>query len=124
MAETSGLFESLKRLTGTLVAIAHTRLELLSNDIEEARARVSRMLVYGCLALFCFGMAAVLLTAFIVACFWDTHRLLAAGGMFAFYILAGLLALNALRRLAKPRIFSGSLAELAKDRDGLASRHD
>ena len=33
-----GLFDSLKMLTATLIAIAHTRLELLSTKLEEARA--------------------------------------------------------------------------------------
>ena len=32
-----GLFDSLKELVGTLLAIAHTRLELFSTEIEKQR---------------------------------------------------------------------------------------
>jgi uncharacterized membrane protein YqjE len=35
-----GLLESLTILAGTLVTIAHTRLDLLSADLEEERARL------------------------------------------------------------------------------------
>ncbi len=39
-----GLFDSLKVLTATLIAIAHTRLELLSTELEEERVRLSPIL--------------------------------------------------------------------------------
>ncbi|MBS1132667.1 MAG: hypothetical protein H6R16_3669, partial [Proteobacteria bacterium] len=35
--ESKGLLESLTTLAATLVAIAHTRLDLLSSDLEEER---------------------------------------------------------------------------------------
>jgi len=40
-----GLLESLTTLAATLVAIAHTRLDLLSADVEEERAHVLSLLV-------------------------------------------------------------------------------
>lgn len=126
MPESHGLFDSLKRLASTLLAIVQTRFELLSNDIEEARLRVSQMLVYACVALFCLGLSVMLLTVFIVVLFWDTYRLQVLAGTSAFFFAAGVLMLNALRRLAleKPRLFAATLAELSRDRDRLASPHD
>jgi uncharacterized membrane protein YqjE len=122
MAESTGLMESLERLAGTLLAIFQTRLELLSNEMEEERVRIEQMLLYGSVALFFFGLAIMLLTAFIVVLFWDSHRLLVLGGFTALFFVAGLLVLNELRRLAKEKskLFSASLAELADDRDRLA----
>jgi uncharacterized membrane protein YqjE len=122
MAESTGLMESLERLAGTLLAIFQTRLELLSNEMEEERVRIEQMLLYGSVALFFFGLAIMLLTAFIVVLFWDSHRLLVLGGFTALFFVAGLLVLNELRRLAreKSKLFSASLAELADDRDRLA----
>jgi hypothetical protein len=38
-----GLFDSLKVLTATLIAIAHTRLELLSTELEEEWLRLSAL---------------------------------------------------------------------------------
>jgi uncharacterized membrane protein YqjE len=122
MAESTGLMESLERLAGTLLAIFQTRLELLSNEMEEERVRIEQMLLYGSVALFFFGLAIMLLTAFIVVLFWDSHRLLVLGGLAALFFVAGLLVLNELRRVAreKSKLFSASLAELADDRDRLA----
>lgn len=124
MAESTGLMESLKRLTGTLLAIFQTRLELLSNEMQEERLRIKQMLLYGSVALFFFGLAIMLLTAFIVVLFWDSYRLLVLGGFAALFFVAGLLVLNELRRVAreKSKLFSASLAELADDRDQLAPR--
>ena len=39
-----GLMESVKRLLSTLASIASTRLELLANELEEERLRLTQML--------------------------------------------------------------------------------
>src|SRR3989338_63840 len=124
MAESTGLMESLKRMAGTLLVILQTRLELLSNEMEEERLRIGQMLLYGSVALLFFGLAIVILTAFFVVLFWDSHRLLVLSGFTALYFVAGLLAWSALRRVAreKSKLFSDSLAELADDRNWLAPR--
>lgn len=122
MPESTGLIESSKRVAGTLLAILQTRLELLSNEIEEERLRVGQMLFYASITLFFFGLSIMLLTALVVVVFWDNHRLLVLGIFAALYFVAGLLLLNALRRAAeqKPVLFSASLAELTDDRNRLA----
>lgn len=122
MAESGGLMESLRRLADTLLAIFQTRIELLSNEIEEERLRIAQMLLYGSVALLFFGLAIIMLTVFFVVLFWDSNRMLVLGGFAALYFVAGLLVWNALRRMAreKSKLFSASLAELADDRDLLA----
>jgi len=114
--------ESLKRMAGTLLAIFQTRLELLSSEMEEERLNIGQMLLYGGIALFFFGLAILLLTIFIVVLLWDSYRLPVLGSFMALYFVAGLLAWNALRRVAreKSKLFSASLAALADDRDQLA----
>lgn len=116
--------ESLKRLAGTSLAILQTRLELLSNEVEEERLRIGQMLLYGSIALFFFGLAIMLVTAFIVVLFWDSQRLLVMGSLAVLYFMAGLLVWNALGRVVreKSRLFSASLAELASDRIRLTHR--
>lgn len=125
MSESAGLFESLKHLTATVLAVIQTRVELLSDEIAEERLRIGQMLVYACAALFSFGLAIMLFTVFIVVLCWDTHRLQVLGGSCAFFFLAALWAVLMLRRLArqKPKLFAASLAELSKDREQLAARH-
>lgn len=124
MAESGGLMESLQRMAETLLAILQTRLELLSSEIEEERLRIGQILLYGSIALFFSGLAIVLLMAFILALFWDDHRLLVLGGFAALFFVAGLLAWDTVRRVARerPKLFSVSLAELADDRDRLSAR--
>jgi uncharacterized membrane protein YqjE len=124
MPESSGLMESLKRMAGTLLAILRTRLELLSSEMEEERLNIGQMLLYGSIALFFFGLAIMLLTIFIVVLLWDNYRLPVLGSFIVVYFVAGLLAWNALRRVAreKSKLFSASLSALAEDRDQLAPR--
>ena len=119
-----GLFDSVKVLAGTLLAIAHTRLELLSTEIEEQRGWLSSMLVWTLVALFCAGVGVVLATLFVVMALWDTHRLLALGIPAILFLLgAGLAWLIVLSKArAKPRLFAASLGELSKDRKELTSR--
>jgi uncharacterized membrane protein YqjE len=119
-----GLLESLTILAGTLVAIAHTRLDLLSVDLEEERAHLFSLLALTLAALFCLGIGVVLATILLVVAFWDTHRLLALGALAGFYLVIGMgvwaFALHKAR--TKPRLFAASLSELFKDRQQLTSR--
>jgi uncharacterized membrane protein YqjE len=119
-----GLLESLTSLAATLVAIAHTRLELLSADLEEDRERYLSLLMWVLAALFCLGIGVVLVTILIVAAFWDTQRLLALGSLAGLFLAVGLVAwMFAMRKAkTKPRVFAVSLSELFKDRQQLDSR--
>ena len=122
--ESRGLLESLTTLAATLVAIAHTRLDLLSTDVEEERAQVLSLLVLALVALFCFGIGVVLAAILLVAAFWDTHRLLVLGSLAGFFLAAGMVAgAYAMHKArTKPRLFAASLSELLKDRQQLVSR--
>ena len=120
----AGLFDSVKALLATLVGTAHTRLELLSAELQEELARVAFLLLWGAVALFFAFLGIASLGLFVVIAVWDEHRLLAAGLLAGlFLLLAAVSAVVASRQIsAKPRPFDASLNELAKDRDELASR--
>ncbi|MGO9446715.1 MAG: phage holin family protein [Thiobacillaceae bacterium] len=119
-----GLFDSLKGLVAGLVAIAHTRLDLLATDLEEERERLTSVLVLMLVGLFCIGLGTLLLTLLLVVAFWDSHRLLVLAGLTAIFLAGGgtawAIALHKVK--TKPRLFAASLAELAKDRQQLATR--
>lgn len=122
MAEqTVGLMDSVKRLLGTLSGIVSTRLELLSNELQEERLYWMRILLLGVVALFCLGVAALLLTALIVVLFWEDHLIAALAGLSGFFFALGALLVSVMRSKArdKSKLFSASLAELSKDRDQL-----
>lgn len=122
-AAAGGLFESLKTLSASLIGIVHTRLELLSTDIAEEREHLIAFLLLALLALFCLGVGVLLLALLIVVAFWESHRLVALGGLTGLFLIAGAgmawLALHKAR--TRPRLFAASLAELSRDRQHLTS---
>lgn len=121
-----GLLGSAKRLLSTLTSIVSARLELLANEFQEERLRLTQMLFFAFAALFCFGMGVLLLTVFIVVLFWDDHRLAAIAVLGILFFAAGTLLTLLLRSKAGERsvLFSASLAELAKDRRHLDGMHE
>lgn len=122
----SGLLESIKNLSATLLAIGQTRLQLLSNDLEEERAWLTSMLAWTLIAFFCASLALILATLLIVIMFWDTYRLTALGIMTGIFMLGAGYAWRVVCNMArsKPRLFSASIAELSKDREHLAPSID
>ena len=112
-----GLFDSLKRMTATLLELAHLRLELISVEIEDQIAYAANILLWGIAAIF-FGTLTVLLLAFtIVVAFWDNHRLLAAGlvtGAFALIALGAILIVRA-RLQRRPRFLAATSEEFKRD---------
>jgi uncharacterized membrane protein YqjE len=119
-----GLFDSAKALLATLVGVVHTRLELLSTELQEEIGRVALMLLWGTVALAFVFLAIASLGLLILIAFWDDHRLLVAALLAASFLILALLAGFAARKqiAAKPRPFGSSLNELAKDREGLTQK--
>lgn len=120
-----GLFKSLANLFATIVAIVHTRLELLSTELQQEMHRVAGIVVWTLIAILSAGIGLFLGALVVIFVFWDTHRILASVavtvGFFAISLVAGLVLRAKLR--AKPPLLHDTLAELAKDRDQLLSRH-
>lgn len=119
-----GLFDSLKGLAVSLIGIAHTRLDLLSSDLEEEWAQLASLLILTQVALFCFGIGVLLATILIVAAFWDNYRFLVLTGLIGIFLISGGVAWGfALHKIrTKPRLFANSLNELSKDRRQLTPR--
>lgn len=120
----AGLAASLRRLFASLLEIVQTRLELVALEYEEERAWLRALLVYSMVAVFFFGIGAVLLTLFVILLFWDDHRLLAVGVVAAVYLVVASVAWALLRSKARkrPRFLSGTIGELAKDQAALRGK--
>jgi uncharacterized membrane protein YqjE len=116
-----GVFASLRRALGTLVALAHTRLDLLSTELEEQGERIVSVLLWGVAAVFVASSALLLCALALVVAFWDTHRVLVATGIAAASVVAAAVAVYGFvaRAKARPRLFQATLDELAKDHDRL-----
>jgi uncharacterized membrane protein YqjE len=118
-----GLLGSLRNLALTLVAMAQTRLELLSTEVKEEQLRLLQLLLGAFLAVFFFASGIIMLTLFVVVLFWDAHRVLVTILFAVLYLGVGAIFGLVVRRKAreKSKLFSASIAELAKDRQQLAS---
>ncbi|WP_409525086.1 phage holin family protein [Nitrincola sp. MINF-07-Sa-05] len=118
------MFASLKTLAGTLLGMVHTRLEMLSCDLEEELYHIISLMVLALAVLFCAGVGVILVTLFLVVAFWDTHRLLVLGSLAGFFLVGALaLWLFALHKVrTKERPFALSLSELQADRQQFEPR--
>lgn len=118
------LFDSVKAMASTLIAIIQTRAELLSTELEEERIRLTSILVWGFVALFCASLGVIFSSLLLVLALWDNNRLLAVGIPAGLFLSVAALALRMAisKARAKPRLFSASIAELSKDREQLTPR--
>ena len=120
--ELSGLIASLRRLGSTLVGIAQTRLELLSTEVEEERARLSAILLHAYATIACLSVGILLATLVFVLVWWDRNPVVAVAIPAFVFCAAGIWSLLRLRAALrrKPRVFAASIDELAKDRATLS----
>jgi uncharacterized membrane protein YqjE len=116
------LLSSIKNLAATGASIAQTRLELLSVDVQIARTKFISLLVMIIAALFFLFFGLVMLSLLIVIYSWETDRILAlsllTGGFLIIGLMLALLIMKSLRTM--PKLFEASIAEFAKDREGLS----
>ena len=111
------LFDSARRVVAGLLAIAQTRAELLTVELEEEAQRLFSYLLLSLVALFCFGLAILLAVLLIVVLYWDCNRVAVIACLTAFFGLAavviGLGVRNCYRN--KPRFLASTLDEISKD---------
>src|SRR4051812_26105915 len=124
-APAGGLIDTVRSFLAGWVAVAKTRVEIASAEIEEQREWLQFIMLLAVAAAFCLSLGVILLTLFVVVLVWDTAaRLPVLGAFAAIYLIAGIaLALVFRQRLkAKPRIFPTTAAELGKDYQSLQPR--
>ena len=122
-SQAGGLLDSVKALARSLLALGQTRLEILGSEIEEQRAILLREVLLAIIAAFCLGLGIVFAALFFVFLFWDNPALrLAVICIFALVFLAAGAVLMVMARAAgrdRPRTFSATAEELARDRETL-----
>lgn len=121
-----GLFASLQRLFATLLATVQTRVEIVATELEEERERIKQFIVLGVVALVFVSLGTVVLTIFATLWLWETLGIQALGVIGAVLLLAGAVVGGVVfaRERSRPRLFSTTLAELAKDGRALRGEHE
>jgi uncharacterized membrane protein YqjE len=112
-----GLFDSLRALIATLVAMAHTRVELFGTELEEEVRRIVTLVLGGVLVLALASVALVFGGLVVIAAYWDTHRVAATAGVAIGFIVLAAVAYLALRQRTRrrSRLLSSTLDELERD---------
>jgi uncharacterized membrane protein YqjE len=120
----TGLFASIERLFATILGLVRTRLELVSVELEEQVEYLITVLLWSIGGFFLAVVTTLLAALTIIIGFWETHRLLAAALVTAAFALTSVCIYWRIRSLliARPRLFSGSLAELDDDTKALDGR--
>jgi uncharacterized membrane protein YqjE len=120
----TGLFHSLSKLLATLFAVAQTRLELLTTEVQEEIQRATALLIWGSIALLSAGIGIFFVGITIILAFWDTHRLPAALAVTA--VVLGICVVSivilSIKIRGRVRLLHATRSELAKDREQLSAR--
>ncbi len=112
----NGFFANLQSLTISLMAMLHTRMELLGNEVEVEKLRILRMLLLAQALMFSACVAALLVVALLTLWLWEQR--LGVLGLFACIFLAcAVLAYRALMQMAnRPESsFAATFDELRED---------
>ena len=121
---TAGLFQSFSNFAATLIAIGHTRLQLLTTELQEEVRQVGGILLWAFVAAFTALLGLFLGALVFIFAFWDTHRIAASLAMIAMFVGIAIFAALVLRKKLREKspMLDDTLAELAKDRDNLRAR--
>lgn len=112
----SGTWSAAKAKAGTLLAIGHSRLQLLGNELEVGRITAMRQLVLAQALVFCIGLGVLLSVVGLALLFWE-QRLVVVGLAASLFWGLGVYFYVSLRHADKKTepLFSASLAELQED---------
>lgn len=116
-----GIFDSLRALLDSVVAILHNRSELFTAEAAEEVSRLVRVLLWSLAAVFATIIAATFVAFMVLLVAPPAYRALTAAALALVFLAFAAFALRAIRRVAraKPRPFDASLQELEKDLERL-----
>lgn len=117
----TGLFASVRDLLATALAIAQTRLELVSTEIEEELHRVAEILLWTFVVIFFAGITVLMFAFVVVIAWWEEHRLLAAALTALLFLAITAVALFVVlaKARARPKLLEATIGEIQRDRDVL-----
>jgi uncharacterized membrane protein YqjE len=124
-ASGGGPFAALKNIPISLLAMAHTRLQLLGNEILTEKHRALRELTLVLAMVACAGLGVLLVVGLAVILLWD-QRVWVLSGLIVLFLGAALVCFAKLSRSTRSLdgVFAGSLAELQEDLRQLKAASD
>lgn len=115
-----------RRILATLVEMLHTRLNLISVEIEEELLRFFSYLMAAFILLFCGLFAVASLLVLILVLFWEEHRIAVLVSFITIFsaISGGIVIWLRIQITNKPPLLQQSIAEFKKDTEMLRTRSD
>lgn len=111
-----GLGTLTSRMAKTACGLLENRGELLLLELQEERARLIEVLVWGLGLLFLAVMTIGALTATVILIFPPEYRIYAAGGFTLLYLAGCVLAIITLKKLLKQAVLPSTMSEFRKDK--------
>ena len=117
----AGLIESAQNVLAGLLDLGRTRFELFGTELREELARLATTVLGGLAVLMLAGLGLAFGAIAFVLTVSEDHRIVAAIGVAALFLLAaGIVAMQVRRVIAyKARAFEATLSELAHDLDSI-----
>jgi len=105
------------RIISTLATMLHTRLDLISVELEQELLRYSSYFIYALIALFCGGVAVSFTLVLTLVLFWEDYRTEVLVSFITIFGALSVFIFSWLREQIanKPHLFEQSIAELKKD---------
>lgn len=123
-SDDTGVIASARGLIASVIAALETRLALLGTELQAERIRVTRLVIWGAISLFCLFQGTTLLAIFTVVMFWESNRLAVLGLLCGGFLGVGIaiaVGIAVFARSVKPHPIAGTLEVLAGDRQYLES---
>lgn len=116
-----GILNSLRGIGPALLALLHTRVELLGVELAEEKARAASMAVLAGLAFLFGSMVLLMFNVLVLALFWDGHRYQAIVGLLVAHGAGAVACALRLKSQAasRPPIFEATIAEFKADLEAL-----
>ena len=121
----AGLFDSLRRLGDSILALTHRRLELAALELQEEKYRLIDLLLRAAALVVLGILTLVSATALVVVTFWERSPVVTLAIVTGLYALGALMVALGIRAKLKasPPPLSDTIAELKKDREWLHDKN-
>lgn len=121
----TGPVDSLRALGATVMELVAARAELAMVELREQGEWRKEIVALAAVAAVFLALGMLLVTLFVLAVFWDTHRLAAIAGMALLYlgIAAASYGRMRMKMALAPPPFEATMREFAADRDLLTGRN-
>lgn len=115
-SDASGLFGSIRRVLGVMLAVFESRVELIAVELSELKGRALAVIFWGIALVFLGFMTVVAIMATVVFLLWD-QALAVLAGFSGFFLVLAIGSFLVARSKLKKLPFGETVAQLKKDRE-------